>query len=100
MLGSITPPTEQQAFLIACVDDKVANRVNRVIKDTTPLFPNDAGNPSCFDCIDTLFREKIPVLLRRVQFMSHKQEEGQDGISWREESRNLADDADIKAMDT
>ena len=32
--------------------------------------------------------------------MSHKQEEGQDGISWREELRNLADDADIKAMDT
>ena len=32
--------------------------------------------------------------------MSHRQEEGQDDISWREELRNLADGADIKAMDT
>ena len=62
-----------------------------------PLFPNEAGNPSCFDSIDSLFREKI---LRRVQFMNHKQEEGQDGLSCREELRNLADNVDIKGMDT
>ena len=65
-----------------------------------PLFPNNAGNPSCFDTIDSLFREKIPVLLRWVQFMNHKPEEGQDGMSWREELRNLADNADIKDIDT
>ena len=68
--------------------------------ETTPLFPNDAGNPSCFDTIDSLFREKIRDLLRRVQFMNHKQKESQDGISWREEHRNLADNVDIKEMDT
>ena len=79
------PLPDQQAFLIACVDDEVANRIKKVIMDTTPLFPNNAGNPSCYDTIDSLFREKIPVLLRRVQFMNHKQEEGQDSISWREE---------------
>ena len=78
----------------------MANRINRAVTDTKPLFPNNAGNPSCFDCIDTLFREKIPVLLRRVQFMNHKQEEGQDGISRREELRNLADTGDIEDMDT
>ena len=94
------PLPDQQTFLIACVDDKVANRINRVVLETTLLYPNDADNPSCFETIDSLFREKIPVLLRRVQSMNHKQEEGQDGISWREELRNLADDADIENMDT
>ena len=93
------PLLAQQAFLIACVDNEVASRINRVVTDTTPIFPNNAGNPSCYDTIDSLFREKTPILLRRVQFMNHKQEKGQDGISWREELQYLANDADIKDMD-
>ena len=32
--------------------------------------------------------------------MSNKQQEGQDGISWREELRNLSDDAAIEDMQT
>ena len=32
--------------------------------------------------------------------MCHKQQDGQDGISWREELRHLADDASIDEMST
>ena len=64
------------------------------------MFPNNAEIPCFFDIIDSLFREKIPLLLRRVQFMSNKQQEGQDGISWREELRNLSDDRAIEDMTT
>ena len=64
------------------------------------MFPNNANIPCCFDIIDSLFREKIPLLLQRVQFMSNKQQEGQDGISWREELHNLSDDAAIEEMQT
>ena len=32
--------------------------------------------------------------------MNHKQEEGQDGISWREKLRNLANIAAVKDVDT
>ena len=32
--------------------------------------------------------------------MSNRQQEGQDGISWREELRNLSDDEAIKDMQT
>ena len=64
------------------------------------MFPNNAEIPCCFDIIDSLFREKIPLLLRRVQFMSNKQQEGQDGISWREKLPNLSDDAAIEDMQT
>ena len=35
-----------------------------------------------------------------MQFIANKQQEGQDGISWREELRNLADDAAIEDMTT
>ena len=91
---------DQQAYLIACIDDKVANRIHRLVTETTPLFPNQAQIPCCYDVIDSLFEEKIPLLLRRVQFIANKQQDGQDGISWREELRNLADDAAIEDMET
>ena len=64
------------------------------------MFPNQAQLPCCYDVIDSLFKEKIPLLLRRVQFIANKQQDGQDGISWREELRNLADDAAIEDMET
>ena len=35
-----------------------------------------------------------------MQFIANKQQDGQDGISWREELRNLADDAAIEDMET
>ena len=77
----VLPLQDQQAFLIACIDDEVANRINRLVSETTSMFPNNADIPCCFDIIDSLFREKIPLLLRHVQFMSNKQQEGQEGIS-------------------
>ena len=61
---------DQQEFLIACIDDEVANRINRLVTETTPLFPNVANLPCCYDVIDSLFEEKVPLLLRRVQFLS------------------------------
>ena len=74
----VLPLPDQQAFLIACIDDEVANRINRLVSETTPMFPNNANIPCGFDIIDSLFKEKIPLLLRRVQFMSNRQQEGQD----------------------
>ena len=64
------------------------------------MFPNDAVIPCCFDIIDSLYREKIPLLLCRVQFMANRQQEGQYGLSWTEELRNLSDDATIEEMST
>ena len=46
---------DQQAFLIACIDNKVANRINSIVTYTTPMFPNNAGIPCCFDIIDSLY---------------------------------------------
>ena len=90
---------DQQAYLIACIDDEVANQIHRLVTETTPLFPNQAQIPCCYDVIDSLFEEKIPLLLRRVQFIANKQD-SQDGVSWREELRNMADDAAIEEMET
>ena len=59
----------------------MANRIHRLVTETTPLFPNPAQLPCCYDVIDSLFKEKIPLLLRRVQFIANKQQDGQDGIS-------------------
>ena len=96
----VLPLTDQQAFLIACIDDEVANGINRLVSETMPISPKAANIPCCYDIIDSLYREKIPILLRRVQFMRNKQQEGQDGISWRKELSNLPDDASIDEMST
>ena len=42
---------DQQAYLIACIDDEVANRIHRLVTETTPLFPNLAQIPCCYDVI-------------------------------------------------
>ena len=34
----VLPLTDQQAFLIACIDDEVANRINRLVSDRN--YPN------------------------------------------------------------
>ena len=33
------PFTDQQAFLIACIDNEVASRINRLVSETPPMFP-------------------------------------------------------------
>ena len=68
----VLPLTDQQAFVIACIDDEVANWIHRLVSETTPMFPNDANIPCCYDIIDSLYKEKITILLRRVQFMSKR----------------------------
>ena len=52
----VLPLTDQQAFLIACIDDEVANRINRLVSETTLMFPNNANIPCCFDIIDSLYK--------------------------------------------
>ena len=41
----ILPIADQQAFLLACIDDDIANRINRVVTQTTPVLPNAGGGP-------------------------------------------------------
>ena len=89
--------TDQQAFLISCVDDDIADRLTRTASETTAIFPNETDH-SCYDTLEQLFQERIPLLLRQQQFLSFKQAEGQSGPKFREELRNLADEANIAEM--
>ena len=89
--------TAQQAFLIACVDNDIADRITSTASETTEIFPNESED-NCYEILEQLFRERIPLLLRRQQFLSYKQSEGQNGLKFREELRNLADEADIAEM--
>ena len=93
----VLPIIDQQAFLVACVDDDITDRLNRTASETTAIFPNEVDH-SCYDILEKLFQERIPLLLRRQQFLSFKQAEGQNGLKFREELRNLADEANIAEM--
>ena len=89
--------TDQQAFLVACVDDDISDRITSIASETTEIFPNETEH-SCYDILEQLFQERIPLLLRRQQFLSYTQTEGQNGLKFREELRNLADEANIAEM--
>ena len=93
----VLPIVNQQAFLIACVDDDIADRLTRTASETTAIFPNEVDH-NCYDILEQLIQERIPLLLRRQQFLSYQQSEGQNGLKFREELRNLADEANITEM--
>ena len=45
------PIVDQQAFLIACVDDGIADRLTRTASETTAIFPNEVDH-SCYDILE------------------------------------------------
>ena len=57
----------QQAFLLRCLDDDISARVSRIATGTTPIFPQN-GVVSCFSLIDDFFKERNPILMRRIFF--------------------------------
>ena len=66
--------------------------------ETTPILPNDDGDLSCFDILDEYFQEVCPILIRRQEFFSCRQNAGEDNSSFRDRLRTLAEDGDVMAM--
>ena len=62
-------------------------------------FPTQPSFPAASTSSQPLQREDTATP-QTLQFIANKQQDGQDGISWREELRNLADDAAIEEMET
>jgi hypothetical protein len=85
---------DQQAFLFKCLDSELAGRLSRDVTATTAVVTG-VGD-TCLDYIRGYFQERHPLLIRRKQFFSLRQKEGQDEIEFREELRSLAEEADIE----
>ena len=56
------------------------------------------GDLSCFDVIDDYFQEMCPILIRRQEFFSCRQNEGEDNSSFRDRLCALAEDGDVIGM--
>ena len=91
-------PTTQHAFLLKNVDHILSRRLVLSTTETTPILPNDDGNLSCFDVLGDYFQEVCPVLIRRQEFFSCRQIEGEDNSSFRDRLRTLAEDGDVLTM--
>ena len=77
-------PTTQHAFLLKNVDHILSRRLVLSTTETTPILPNDDGDLSCFDVLGDYFQEVCPVLIRRQEFFSCRQNEGEDNSSFRD----------------
>ena len=86
---SALPLNTQRAFLVNTVAGDISKRITRMATNTTPIFPTQ-GQVSCFDYVDTFFKEKVPLIHRRKAFFTYVQQEGQDATQLHEELRNLA----------
>ena len=86
--------SSQHAFLLKNVDSTLSRRLTLATTETTPILPHDAGL-SCFDVIDEYFQEMCPVLIRRQDFFSCCQNEGEGNSRFRDRLRALADNGDI-----
>ena len=87
----------QQAFLLRCLDDDVSARISRLSTATTPIFPQ-LNMVSCFSLIDNFFKERNPILMRRIFFFTCKQSSTKDELAFMEDVRSAADEGDIAGM--
>ena len=78
----------QQAFLLKNVDKVLSRR----------LVLTTDGNLSCFDVLDEYFQEVCPILIRRQEFFSCRQNEGEDNSTFRDRLHTLAEDGDVMGM--
>ena len=58
-------PSTQHAFLLKNVDNILSRRLVLSTTETTPILPNDNGDLSCFDVLDSFFQEVCPILIHR-----------------------------------
>ena len=68
------PLNTQRAFLVNTVAGDISKRITHMATETIPIFPMQ-GQVSCFDYIDTFFKEKVPLIHRRKAFFTYVQQE-------------------------
>ena len=90
-------PSTQFAFLLKNVNSILSRRLTLSTTETTPILHSD-GDLFCFDVIDDYFQEMCPILIRRQEFFSCRQNEGEDNSSFRDRLRALAEGGDVMGM--
>ena len=86
---------EQQAYLLKCLDEDLANIVGLRSTDATPIF---GKINSCISMLEDKFEETYPLFVRRLQYFKYKQRSGQHFDDVYSALRILENEANILAL--
>ena len=85
----------QQAYLLNCLNSDLYLRLTSAIAATTPVL---GAGASCLTMLTNIFRQKYPLLLRRMTFFGMEQQSGQDERAFLESIKAAAGEAHIQGM--
>ena len=85
----------QQAYLRNCLENALALQLDSTVKQMTPVL---GSGVTCISTLTAIFERKYPPLLRRKQFFSMTQQQGQDERAFLESLKAAASEADVGGM--
>ena len=85
----------QQAHLLNCLDRELSLQLDSSIQATTPVL---GAGVTCLSILTGIFEKKYPLLLRRKNYFSMTQQNGQDERSFAEAVKLATNEADIAAL--
>ena len=86
--------TEQRAYLLNCLEHKLAARLREHALDVTPIW----GAHGCMEFLEGEFKAQYPLFLRRHQFFSLRQKMGETFSDFAVRLRQVGDGADLHNM--
>ena len=85
----------QQVHLRNCLDNALALQLDSTVQQTTSIL---GGGVTCISTLTAIFKRKYSPLLRRKQFFSMTQQQGQDEMAFLEALKAAASEADVGGM--
>ena len=92
-LGSSTT-IEQQAYFKAYLDPWLVARISPSITATTKIFDENG----CIDILESDFKERYPLFVRRVEFFRSNQKQGQPFSEWFLKLKQMGEEADLQSI--
>lgn len=90
--------SEQQAYFRNCLDPSLEVRIQHKLRPEMPPYSADTDVQSCVDILDAEFMLIWPKFVRRYEFFSSSQSQGQSFSDWTVHLRQLGNEADIQGM--
>ena len=84
-----------QAYLRNCLDNALDLQLDSTVQPTTPTI---GGGVTCISTLTAILKRKYPPLLRRKEFFSLTQQQGQDKRLFLESLKAAASKADVSGM--
>ena len=92
------PITDQQSYLFSAISVPLETHLTNIIGDDTPIFGENDEAESCINYLKRDFLRSHPVFLRRQEFFSYSQVQGQKFSTFVDELKRKGAEADLRNL--